>query len=72
MKTNFVIKSTQRSADRQRARRTDRLKKTPKKKQRKEESVGRERHDWRMDRSRSGGETERRRRHVERWIESRK
>lgn len=39
----------------------DRLKNKGKnKKQRKKESVGRERHDRRMDRSRSGGETERR------------
>lgn len=70
MKTYFVINSALRSADRQRATRTDRLNK--KKRQRKEESVGRETHDWRMDRSRSGGETERRERHVERWIEGRK
>ena len=66
MEANFVINSTQRSVDRRRARRTDRLKKKrEEKKQRKEESVGRERHDWRMDRSRSEGETERRGRRVE-------
>lgn len=43
-----------RTADRQRARHTDRYKK---KKQRKE-NIGREKHDFRMDGSRSGGETE--------------
>lgn len=56
METNFVINSMERSVVRQRARQVKEKTKKP----RKEESVGRERHDWRMDRSRSGGEMERR------------
>lgn len=60
METNFVINSTH-SAGMQRARHTDKFKKW----RRKNKELGRRRHDWRMDGSRSERETEKRERRNE-------
>lgn len=65
METNFVINSTH-SAGMQRARHTDKFKKW----RRKNKELGRRRHDWRMDGSRSERETEKRERRSERESDS--